>query len=124
MFKSLKDTFNPYTPISVKEFLTQQYWVVLVGLVLGILGTVLEKNNTAIEIMRIYVIFLLFLTVYIEFIFTVKRYRAMNLPPVWACFVFLLPLNVLAFIVATCEKDWLGKYFTKLRYFIREGNDE
>lgn len=125
MLKSLKDTFNPYTPISVKAFWLRQCWIVWGGFLLLIPAFILQEKGVSPNIV-INMVFLAFaLMMYIELIFTIKRYRAMKIPAVWACFVCILPLNIIAFTVAAFEKSPAQlKYINKFLNFIKKDNTD
>lgn len=119
--KGIKDMFNPYTPMTLKAFWNQQLIIFLWAFLVGIPGVILEKNGAGLGV--ILFICLLFVggSTYLEFIFIVKRYRDKNIPPIWASFVFVLPLNVVAFIIAaTDDNDKVNIYGKKLLGLLQE----
>ena len=60
----------------------------------------IRKNGVSLEVLI--VIGLLFVggIQYMLFLFIIKRFRFMQIPPIWAIFIFIPPFNGLCFILA------------------------
>lgn len=54
------------------------------------------------------------------FIFTIKRFRAMNIPIIWATAMIIIPLHLLCFIVAESDDDFIIKMRKKLGCLLKE----
>ncbi len=125
ILKNIKDTFNPYIPMNAKDFGAKQGWIIFVVVLFSIPMFILQKQKNRIDEIMLMMHMLLAVIVYMEFIFTVKRYRALQIPIIWACVVFLMPFNIISFIVAASEDNILeGKWFKIFRNYIKEDKDE
>lgn len=103
--QSIKDAFNLYKPISVKEYWKSMNWLILWGSLLIIPGTILEKNGANLEVLLVIGAMFIIGIQYLLFIFTLKRFRAMHIPPIWAVFIFIPPFYGLCFIIAGLSED-------------------
>lgn len=115
--KPIKDSFNPHIAISIEEFWKQQTWILFFGFLILIPAYFWEKSGGGIEVMSLFASLFFAIPIYVEFIFTVKRYRAMNIPWIWAAVLFIPPLNLLCFIVATSDEE--SKIFQYGKKFLR-----
>lgn len=96
----IKDTFNPYKPMTAKDFWKSLGWIFLWGWGVGIPGAILEKNGASLEILVVIALLFVGGIQYMLFLFIIKRFRSMQIPPIWAIFIFIPPFNGLCFILA------------------------
>ena len=96
----IKDTFNPYKPMTAKDFWKSLWWIFLWGWGVGIPGAILEKNGVSLEVLIVIALLFVGGIQYLLFLFIIKRFRSMQMPPIWAIFIFIPPFNGLCFILA------------------------
>ena len=95
--QSIKDAFNLYKPISVKEYWKSMNWLILWGILLVIPGTILEKNGADLEVL------------------------AMHIPPIWAVFMFIPPFYGICFIISGLNEDSaILSFLKRLFHYLKE----
>ena len=87
---------------------------------LGIPALILEKNGAEVDILALIVAIIIGGSQYMLFIFTIKRFRSMNIPTIWATAMFIIPLHLLCFIVAESNDDFIVKMRNKLGHLVKE----
>lgn len=120
IMKRIKDNFNPYTPLSLKGYNKSLGWIMLWSWLLGISALILEKNGAEVDIIALLFAIIVCGSHYMLFIFTIKRFRAMNIPIIWATTIFIIPLHLLCFIVAESNDGFIIKMRKKLGYLLKE----
>ncbi len=117
----IKDTFNPYKPMSAKDFWKSLGWIFLWGWGVGIPGAILEKNGVSLEVLIGIVLLCVGGIQYLLFLFIIKRFRAMQIPPIWAILIFIPPFNGLCFILAGSSiNSGLFRFLKKLVLPLKE----
>ena len=120
IMKRIKDNFNPYTSLSLKGYNKSFGWIMLWSWLLGIPALILEKNGAEVDIIALLFAIIVCGSHYMLFIFTIKRFRAMNIPTIWATAIFIIPLHLLCFIVAESNDGFIIKMRKKLGYLLKE----
>ena len=120
IMKRIKDNFNPYTALSLKGYNKSLGWIMLWSWLLGISALILEKNGAEVDIIALLFAIIVCGSHYMLFIFTIKRFRAMNIPIIWATTIFIIPLHLLCFIVAESNDGFIIKMRKKLGYLLKE----
>ncbi|GEM_PF-3142024 len=120
IMKRIKDNFNPYTSLSLKGYNKSLGWIMLWSWLLGISALILEKNGAEVDIIALLFAIIVCGSHYMLFIFTIKRFRAMNIPIIWATTIFIIPLHLLCFIVAESNDGFIIKMRKKLGYLLKE----
>ena len=120
IMKRIKDNFNPYTPLSLKGYNKSLGWIMLWSWLLGIPALILEKNGAEVVVLALIVAIIIGGSHYMLFIFTIKRFRAMDIPTIWATAMFIIPLHLLCFIVAESDDGFIIKMRKKLGYLLKE----
>ena len=120
IMKRIKDNFNPYTSLSLKGYNKSLGWIMLWSWLLGISALILEKNGAEVDIIALLFAIIVCGSHYMLFIFTIKRFRAMNIPIIWATTIFIIPLHLLCFIVAESNDGFIIKIRKKLGYLLKE----
>ena len=90
IMQRIKDNFNPYTSLSLKGYNKSLGWIMLWSWLLGISALILEKNGAEVDIIALLFAIIVCGSHYMLFIFTIKRFRAMNIPIIWATAIFIL----------------------------------
>ena len=117
----IKDTFNPYKPMTAKDFWKSLGWIFLWGWGVGIPGAILEKNGVSLEVLIVIVLLFIGGIQYLLFLFTIKRFRSMQIPPIWAILIFIPPFNGLCFILAGFSSNsGLFRFLKKLVLPLKE----
>ena len=117
----IKDTFNPYKPMTAKDFWKSLWWIFLWGWGVGIPGSILEKNGVSLEILIVIALLFVGGIQYLLFLFIIKRFRAMQIPPIWAILIFIPPFNGLCFILAGSSiNSGLFRFLKKLVLPLKE----
>lgn len=117
----IKDTFNPYKPMTAKDFWKSLGWIFLWGWGVGIPGAILEKNGVSLEVLIGIVLLCVGGIQYLLFLFIIKRFRAMQIPPIWAILIFIPPFNGLCFILAGSSiNSGLFRFLKKLVLPLKE----
>lgn len=117
----IKDTFNPYKPMTAKDFWKSLGWIFLWGWGVGIPGAILEKNGVSLEVLIGIVLLCVGSIQYLLFLFIIKRFRAMQIPPIWAILIFIPPFNGLCFILAGSSiNSGLFRFLKKLVLPLKE----
>ena len=119
IMKRIKDNFNPYTSLSLKGYNKSLGWIMLWSWLLGISALILEKNGAEVDIIALLFAIIVCGSHYMLFIFTIKRFRAMNIPIIWATAIFI-PLHLLCFIVAESNDGFIIKMRKNLGYLLKE----
>ena len=120
IMQRIKDNFNPYKPLSLKGYNKSFGWIMLWSWSLGISGLILEKNGAEVDVLALIIAIILCGSHYMLFLFTLKRFRAMNIPTIWATAIFIIPLHLLCFIVAESNDGFIIKMRKKLGYLLKE----
>ena len=120
IMKRIKDNFNPYTSLSLKGYNKSLGWIMLWSWLLGISALILEKNGAEVDIIALLFAIIVCGSHYMLFIFTIKRFRAMNIPIIWATAIIIIPLHLLCFIVAESDDGFIIKMRKKLGYLLKE----
>ena len=121
IIQSIKDAFNLYKPISVKEYWKSMNWLILWGILLIIPGTILEKNGADLEVLVVIGAMFLVGIQCLLFIFTLKRFRAMHIPPIWAVFMFIPPFYGICFIISGLSEDSaILSFLKRLFHYLKE----
>ena len=117
----IKDTFDPYKPMTAKDFWKSLWWIFLWGWGVGIPGAILEKNGVSLEILIVIALLFVGGIQYLLFLFIIKRFRAMQIPPIWAILIFIPPFNGLCFILAGSSiNSGLFRFLKKLVLPLKE----
>ena len=117
----IKDTFNPYKPMTAKDFWKSLGWIFLWGWGVGIPGAILEKNGVSLEILIVIALLFVGGIQYLLFLFIIKRFRSMQIPPIWAILIFIPPFNGLCFILAGSSiNSGLFRFLKKLVLPLKE----
>ncbi len=120
IMQRIKDNFNPYIPLSTKGYNKSLGWIILWSWSLGISALILEKNGAEVDILALIVAIIIGGSQYMLFIFTIKRFRAMNIPTIWATAMFIIPLHMVCFVVSEANDDFIVKMRKKLGYLLKE----
>lgn len=120
IMQRIKDNFNPYKPLSIKGYNKSLGWIILWSWLLGIPALILEKNGAEVDILALIVAIIIGGSQYMLFIFTIKRFRSMNIPTIWATAMFIIPLHLLCFIVAESNDNFIVKMRNKLGHLVKE----
>ena len=120
IMQRIKDNFNPYTPLSLKGYNKSFGWIMLWSWILGISAFILEKNGAEVDIIALLFAIIVCGSHYMLFIFTIKRFRAMNIPTIWATAMLIIPLHIVCFIVAESNDGFIIKMRKKLGYLLKE----
>ena len=120
IMQRIKDNFNPYKPLSVKGYNKSFGWIMLWSWSLGISGLILEKNGAEVDVLALIIAIILCGSHYMLFLFTLKRFRAMNIPTIWATAMLIIPLHIVFFIVAESDENFIIKMRKKLSHLLKE----
>ena len=117
----IKDTFNPYKPMTAKAFWKSLWWIFLWGWGVGIPGAILEKNGVSLEVLIVIALLFVGGIQYLLFLFIIKRFRSMQIPPIWAILIFIPPFNGLCFmLVGVSINSGLFRFLKKLVLPLKE----
>lgn len=109
--------------MTAKDFWKSLGWIFLWGWGVGIPGAILEKNGVSLEILVIIALLFVGGIQYMLFLFIIKRFRAMQIPPIWAILIFIPLFNGLCFILAGSSiNSGLFRFLKKLVLPLKEVN--
>ena len=123
IMQRIKDNFNPYKPLSLKGYNKSFGWIMLWSWSLGISGLILEKNGAEVDVLALIIAIILCGSHYMLFLFTLKRFRAMNIPTIWATAMLIIPLHIVCFIVAESDENFIIKMRKKLSHLLKEDSN-
>ena len=107
--------------MTAKAFWKSLWWIFLWGWGVGIPGAILEKNGVSLEVLIVIVLLCVGGIQYLLFLFIIKRFRAMQIPPIWAILIFIPPFNGLCFILAGSSiNSGLFRFLKKLVLPLKE----
>ena len=80
-----------------------------------------RKNGVSLEVLIVIALLFVGGIQYLLFLFIIKRFRSMQIPPIWAILIFIPPFNGLCFILAGFSSNsGLFRFLKRLVFPLKE----